>query len=60
MPILLFFLNYMVTLFVVLGVASGGVPAWGLALIPIAIALQYRVYRGTESSEHEPLPVRAA
>ena len=54
MTVLLMFVNYVVTMFVVLAVASGALPLPGLVLIPVAVGAEYLVYRASEQGRARP------
>jgi membrane protein implicated in regulation of membrane protease activity len=58
MPVLFIFINYVATLFVVIGVASGHLPMLALLLVPLVVAAQYLVYRATER-DREPHGARS-
>lgn len=51
MPGMLIFVNYVVTLFIGLAVLSGAAPWWFVGLLPIAVFVQYRVYRANEPAD---------
>ena len=48
MPVILIPVNYLVTLFVGLAALSGAAPWWIVGVLPIAVFLQYRLYRANE------------
>ena len=48
MPVILIFVNYLITLFVGLAALSGAAPWWILGIVPIAVVLQYKLYRAGE------------
>lgn len=58
MPVLLIFVNYLVTLFVGLAVLSGTLPVWFVAIVPVAVFMQYRAYRAGERTDDEYGDVR--
>jgi len=59
MPALLILVNYLVTLFVGIAALSGALPIWIVGVLPIAIFLEYRVYRASEpDDEHVVVPAR--
>ncbi len=51
MPVLFIFLNYLLLLFLGLMTLSGHWPLWSLALVPVLIWVQYRVYVRSEPAE---------
>jgi hypothetical protein len=51
MPVILIFVNYLVTLFVGLAVLSGAAPWWIIGILPVAVFLEYRLYRASEPAD---------
>ncbi len=48
MPVILIFVNYVVTLFIGLAALSGAAPWWIVGILPIAVFLEYRLYHSNE------------
>jgi len=44
MPVLFIFVNYVLLLFLGLLTLSGHLPVWAVALLPLLVWAQYRVY----------------
>jgi hypothetical protein len=56
MQILIMFLNYMLTLALVLLVLSGAWPLWSVAVLPLFVLLEYKDYRATLSAAEQAAP----
>lgn len=60
MQILIMFLNYMLTLALLLLVLSGALPVWSVAVLPLFVLLEYKVYRATLSAAEQAAPHASA
>lgn len=56
MQVLLMFLNYVLTMFLVLLVLDGAVPAWSIAALPLVVLLEYKLYRATLTAAEQSAP----